>query len=150
MSASFDPVGGNRSHRRRHNALDEISLWLTLAAASSATNQTSALLVLGEDDGQDPHHHPLQTQKQSCSKLAEWPFNFTGSRLAAHHQAGGDGEDVGDGVLHGPRLPVQGEVSEHHAVHQRPQQEVDVAHQDQAQAHLHQGLGLLQRTATKS
>lgn len=72
------------------------------------------------------------------------------SGLSAHHEAGGDGEHVGDGVLHGPGLLVEVDVSQHHAVHQRSQHEVDVTDQDHAQAHLHQGLGVLQRAATKS
>lgn len=68
--------------------------------------------------------------------------------LSAYHKAWGQGEHVGDGVLHGPRLLVQVDVPQHHAMHQGPQQEVDVTDQDHAQAHLHQGLGLLQGATT--
>lgn len=54
------------------------------------------------------------------------------SGLPAHHEAGGDGEHVGDGVLHGPGLLVEGDVSQHHAVHQCSQHEVDVTDHDHA------------------
>lgn len=70
------------------------------------------------------------------------------SSLRTHHEARGHGEHVGDGVLHRPRLLVQVDVPQHHAVHQGAQQEVDVPDQDHAQAHLHQGFGLLQGAAT--
>lgn len=67
-----------------------------------------------------------------------------------HHQAGGERHHVGDGVLHGAGLLVEVDVSEHHAVHQRSQQEVDVAEEEHAQAHLHQRLRFLKPGATQS
>lgn len=71
-------------------------------------------------------------------------------RPCTHDKAGGEGEHIGDGVLHGPGLLVEVDVSEHHAVHQRSQQEVNVTNEDQAQTHLHQGLGFLQAGTTHS
>lgn len=70
--------------------------------------------------------------------------------MCTHHKAGGESEHVGDGVLHGPGLLVDVDVSEHHAVHERSQQEVDMADEDHAQSHLHQGLGFLQAGTTRS
>lgn len=58
-------------------------------------------------------------------------------RQSTHHEAGGDGEHVGDGVLHGPGLLVEVDVSQHHSVHQGSQQEVNVPNEDHAQTHLH-------------
>lgn len=71
-------------------------------------------------------------------------------RLRTHHKAGGESDHVGDGVLHGPGLLVEVYVSEHHAVHQRSQQEVHVTNEELAQTHLHQGLGFLQAGTTHS
>ncbi|CAG5883601.1 unnamed protein product [Menidia menidia] len=55
---------------------------------------------------------------------------------------------VGHGVVGGPGLRRRAPPPQHHAVHQRAQQEVEVAQHDQAQPHLHQGGGLLQAAAT--
>lgn len=71
-------------------------------------------------------------------------------RLCTHHKAGGESDHVGDGVLHGPGLLVEVDVSEHHAVHQCSQQEVHVTNEELAQTHLHQGLGFLQAGTTHS
>lgn len=68
--------------------------------------------------------------------------------LRTHHKAGRESNYIRDGVLQGPGLLVEVNVSEHHAVHQRPQQEVNMAKKDHAQTHLHQGLGLLQAGTT--
>lgn len=67
-----------------------------------------------------------------------------------HEQAGYDGDDIRDGVHHRASLGVHVDVPEHGAVHQRPQEEVDVAHQHQRQAHLHQGLVVLEAGAAQS
>lgn len=64
--------------------------------------------------------------------------------LSTHHQARGESEHIGDGVLHGPGLLVEVDVSEHHAMYQSSQQEVNMTNEDHAQTHLHQGLGFLQ------
>lgn len=83
-------------------------------------------------------------------KISNTGVIFSSPSLSAHHKARGQGEHVGDGVLHGPRLLVQIDMSEDHTVHQSPQQEVDMTDEDHAQTHLHQGLGLLQGAATHS
>lgn len=56
-----------------------------------------------------------------------------------YQQACYNGNDIRDGIHHGPSLSVHVDVPEHGTVHQRPQQEVDMAHQHQCQPHLHQG-----------
>lgn len=71
-------------------------------------------------------------------------------RLSTHHKAGGESDHIGDGVLHGPGLLVEVDVSEDHAVYQSSQQEVNMTNEDHAQTHLHQGLGFLQGGTTHS
>ena len=58
--------------------------------------------------------------------------------MASYQQPGGDGDDVAHGVLGGDVLAGLGDVSQHVAVDDGPQDEVDVAHQDEGQALLHQ------------
>lgn len=67
-----------------------------------------------------------------------------------YQQACHNGNDIGDGVHHCPGLSVHVNVPEHSAVHQRSQEEVDVAGQHQAQANLHQGFVVLEVGATYS
>lgn len=62
----------------------------------------------------------------------------------AHQQARYDGNDIRDGVHHGPSLSVHVDVPEHGAVHQRSKKKVDMAHQHQPQPHLHQGFVVLE------
>lgn len=70
--------------------------------------------------------------------------------LCTHYEARGESNHIGDGVLHGPGLLVEVDVPEHNAVYQSSQQEVNMANEDHAQTHLHQGLGFLQGCTTHS
>lgn len=70
--------------------------------------------------------------------------------LVTYQQACYDGDDIRDGIHHHGGLNSDGDVPVHGAVHQSSQQEVDVAHQHQPQAHLHQGLVVLEAGATYS
>lgn len=67
-----------------------------------------------------------------------------------HHQARCESHHIRDSVLHGSGLLVEVDMSEHHTVHQRCQQEVNMANEDHAQPHLHQGLRVLQVGTTHS
>ncbi|PWA15272.1 hypothetical protein CCH79_00008569 [Gambusia affinis] len=69
---------------------------------------------------------------------------------STHQHTGEERDHVGDGVVHASRLLVQVDLPEHDAVHQRPQQEVDVTDEDDVQTHLHQGQRLLQVVATRA
>lgn len=68
----------------------------------------------------------------------------TSTRPTTYHQARHNGNDIGDGVHHGPGLRVHVDVPEHSAVHQCSKKKVDMAHQHQPQPHLHQGFVVLE------
>lgn len=70
--------------------------------------------------------------------------------MCTHYKAGDKCYHIGDDHLRDCGLLVKADVSEHHAMHQRSQQEVNMADADHAQAHLHQGLRLLQAGTTQS
>lgn len=70
--------------------------------------------------------------------------------LRTHYEPGDECHHIGDDHLHGRGLSVESNVSEHHAVQQRSQQEVNVTDENHAQAHLHQSLWFLQAATTQS
>lgn len=70
--------------------------------------------------------------------------------MCTHYESGDERHHIGDDHLHSRGVSVKSNVSEHHAVHQRSQQEVNVTDEDHAQAHLHQGLWFLQAATTQS
>lgn len=70
--------------------------------------------------------------------------------LVTYQQARHDGDDVSDGVHHQGGLNVDSDVPVHNPLHQSSQKKVDMAHQHQPQAHLHQGLVVLEAGATYS
>lgn len=99
----------------------------------AAVGQEAAAAV---DDGphrrhQEPHgrrqrhegRHQADGEKRPRQASALLVFRQDNSQNADNnaHQAGGQSHHVGDGVLHGPGLLVEVNVSEHHAVHQRTQ-----------------------------
>lgn len=124
---------------------------MTEGQEGSSIYQDPVLLVFGQNNGRYPAENSLERTQEVKHLTASThittrhvEFSLMRKSLAAYQQARHDGDDVRDGVLHGPGLRVHVDVSEHGAVHQRSQEEVHVSHHHQPQPHLHQGLVVLE------
>lgn len=71
-------------------------------------------------------------------------FAWTCARPNTYHQACHDGNDIRDGVHHGPGLSVHVDVPKHSAMHQCSKKEIDMAYEHKPQPHLHQGFVVLE------
>lgn len=66
----------------------------------------------------------MPAEMNSLLDIAEMPqYSLC---ISTHHQARCESHHIRDGVLHGPGLLVEVDVSEHHTVNQRSQQEVNM------------------------